>query len=95
MSGYPAKPMVAAGVYDSEEKRGIYVGNLPLSISESSLKDIFAVIGSIHSIKLVGKSTLNAGNNYAFVEYDDPASALAAIQTFNSESRDDRRQPWC
>lgn len=74
-TAYPASPK-------NEDTRAIYVGNLPLTISEATLFEIFAILGSIRSIKLIGKSTLNAVN-YAFVEYDDPASAETAIETFN------------
>lgn len=69
---------------ESEEKRAIYIGNLPHSIEEATLSKIFSLSGNIHSIKLVGKSAIkNAANLYAFVEYDDPASAENAIETFN------------
>lgn len=68
----------------SEEKRAVYVGNLPHHIEEVTLSKIFSISGSVHSIKLIGKSAINnAGNLYAFVEYDDPASAENAIETFN------------
>lgn len=72
---------------ESEDKRAIYVGNLPIGITEGVLQDIFSTTGSIHSIKLIGKSTLNAVN-YAFVEYDDPASATVAIEIFNGDIHD-------
>ncbi|CCG81123.1 Nuclear and cytoplasmic polyadenylated RNA-binding protein pub1 [Taphrina deformans PYCC 5710] len=74
--------MPVSAAADTEDKRAIYVGNLPIGITEDALQDIFCTVGSILSIKLIGKSTLNAVN-YAFVEYDDPASAEVAIETFN------------
>lgn len=72
---------------DSEEKRAIYIGNLPQSIDDATLSEIFSISGSIHSIKLIGKSALNTTSSmYAFVEYDDPASAENAIETFNGNA---------
>lgn len=74
-----------ASTAPSDDRRAIYVGNLPVSMTENALREIFSIVGRIHSTKLAGKSTLNAVN-YAFVEYDDPASAAEALETFNGES---------
>lgn len=70
---------------DPSEKRAVYVGNLPLGVTESSIEEIFSISGSVHAVKLIGKSALNVTSIYAFVEYDDPASAQTAIETFNGD----------
>lgn len=75
-----------------DAKKAIYVGNLPFDdgITEDSLREIFALAGDIHSIKLIGKSTLNTQGSYAFIEYDDPAAAQTAIDTMNGKNHLDR-----
>lgn len=68
---------------DPSEKRAVYVGNLPPGVTDNSIREIFSICGSVHAVKLIGKSALNVTTIYAFVEYDDPASAQSAIETFN------------
>ena len=69
---------------DTSNRRAIYVGNLPPGgVTESVLFDIFSLAGDVKSLKIIDKSTLNAIGSYAFVEYDDPASAQEAIETMN------------
>ncbi|ORY76104.1 hypothetical protein BCR37DRAFT_351637 [Protomyces lactucae-debilis] len=72
--------------HDPDTRRAVYVGNLPMTMDEDALREIFAVAGGIQSVKLVEKATLNCTLKYAFVEYDDPASAQVAIETLNGRT---------
>lgn len=53
----------------SDDGRLVYVGNLPDSVRERDLDDLFAKYGRIRNINI---KTPARPPSYAFVEYDDP-----------------------
>ncbi|CAH2353672.1 nuclear and cytoplasmic polyadenylated RNA-binding protein Pub1p [[Candida] railenensis] len=62
----------------------LYVGSLHKSVSEDSIKELFAVAGpdSIQSVKLLNDKN-KIGFNYAFIEFDNNDSATAALTQLN------------
>ncbi|KAK9474385.1 nuclear and cytoplasmic polyadenylated RNA-binding protein pub1 [Dipodascopsis tothii] len=63
-------------------KRVLYVGGLDPRVSEPILREIFEVAGHVLGVKIIPDKS-HKGFNYGFVEYDDPNSAQAALQTLN------------
>ena len=49
----------------------IYVGNLPWSIDDSSLEQIFAEHGSVTSAKVITDRQTNRSRGFGFVEMSD------------------------
>lgn len=75
-------------------KRALYVGGLDANVTKESLQEIFEdAIGGVQSVRIVTDGNRSDGNrgkgNYAFVLFDDPASAQRAmeIQIPNSSVR--------
>ena len=65
-------------------KRALYVGGLDPRVTEDVLKQIFETTGHVQSVKIIpDKNVSSKGQNYGFVEYDDPASAQRAMDTLN------------
>ena len=62
----------------------LFVGNIPFSLSESELRDIFSEIGSIESCKLIMDSETGRSRGFGFVEYETPEQAQEAIDKFDS-----------
>ncbi|KAF9184331.1 hypothetical protein BGZ51_003401 [Haplosporangium sp. Z 767] len=60
----------------------IYVGNLPSSISLTSLRTLFAPFGDIEDMNLV------EGKDFGFVTYVDPAGAQQALAKMNGAMLD-------
>lgn len=62
----------------------LYVGSLHKSVSEDSIKELFAVAGpdSIQSVKLLNDKN-KIGFNYAFIEFDNNDSATVALTQLN------------
>ena len=60
-------------LYDDKSK--IYIGHLPLNISESDIEYYFRPYGYIKNIKLV--------NSFAFIQYGNNDSAKNAILNMN------------
>ena len=59
----------------------IYVGNLPWSIDDSSLEQIFAEHGSVTSAKVITDRQTNRSRGFGFVEMSDGGEN--AIQALN------------
>jgi RNA recognition motif-containing protein len=60
----------------------IYIGNLPFSVSEDKLRDLFSREGTVHFVKLINDRETGKPRGFGFVqmEHDD---AISAIRAFN------------
>ncbi len=61
----------------------IYVGNLPYSVRDDELREIFAPYGSVSSAKVIIDRETNRSKGFGFVEMDDNSAAQAAIDALN------------
>ena len=68
----------------------IYVGNLPYSVTDSSLKSNFAEFGSVSSAKVMMDRETGTSKGFGFVEMASPEVAQAAIAALNGMSVDGR-----
>ncbi|WP_419786241.1 RNA recognition motif domain-containing protein [Pseudodesulfovibrio sp.] len=62
--------------------KSIYVGNIPFSVSEDDLSDLFAEYGEVKSLKFINDRETGRFRGFAFVEMED-ADALAAIEALD------------
>ena len=69
----------------------IYVGNLPYSVTDASLKSNFAEFGDVASAKVMMDRDTGQSKGFGFVEMSSPESAQAAISALNGLSVDGRR----
>ena len=67
----------------------IYVGNLPWSIDNSGLEQVFAEHGTVTSAKVVTDRETNRSRGFGFVEMSD--SGENAIQALNDAEVDGRK----
>ena len=67
----------------------IYVGNLPWSIGEAELKDLFTPFGPVHSAAVVSDRETGRSRGFGFVELDD-ADADRAIADLDGKEVDGR-----
>src|SRR5262245_38619281 len=68
----------------------LYVGNLPFSISEPEVEEMFRQIGVVESTTLVTDRDAGRSRRFAFVELDSREAAEAAIATLNGREIDGR-----
>ena len=61
----------------------IYVGNLPFTITEDKLMDLFVDFGEVSSIKLITDAATGQPRGFGFVEMPTQSEAEAAIKTLN------------
>ncbi len=68
----------------------LYVGNLPFSVSEQDLEDLFAQVGVVESINVVTDRDTGRSRGFAFVEMESREAADAAIASLNGRELDGR-----
>ncbi len=60
----------------------IYVGNLPYTMSENDLKDLFSKYGEVQAVKLIMDHQTGRPRGFAFVEMEK-GNAREAIKVIN------------
>jgi RNA recognition motif-containing protein len=68
----------------------LYVGNLPYSITESALHEMFSEAGPVDSVKLITHRDTGRSKGFAFVEMATDEAAERAIAEFNSRKIEGR-----
>jgi cold-inducible RNA-binding protein len=63
--------------------RKLYVGNLPYSIGEGELQDLFAQAGKVESVKVMRDMATGRARGFGFVEMATDEEAQRAITQFN------------
>jgi cold-inducible RNA-binding protein len=58
----------------------LYVGNLPYSVTELDLRDLFAQVGTVTEAKIVTDRETGRPRGFGFVEMSNPEEAKKAIQ---------------
>lgn len=64
----------------------LYVGNLPYSIGEGELQELFAQAGNVETVTVMRDMATGRARGFAFVEMDSHEAAQKAIQQFNDYS---------
>ncbi len=67
----------------------LYVGNLPWSIDDSGLRDLFSAHGNVESASVVMDRESGRSRGFGFVEMDQ-ADATRAMQELNGQQVDSR-----
>ena len=64
----------------------IYVGNLPFTITEDKLMDLFVDFGEVSRVNLVTDKATGQPRGFGFVEMPTQSEAEAAIESLNGTS---------
>jgi RNA recognition motif-containing protein len=67
----------------------IYVGNLPFSATEDSVRALFSQYGTVESVALINDRETGRPRGFGFVEMPK-ADASKAIQSLNGQNMDGR-----
>jgi RNA recognition motif-containing protein len=68
----------------------LHVGNLPFSMTEDSLREMFATAGEVSSVNIIMDRYSGQPRGFAFVEMAEDAAAVQAINEINGKMVDDR-----
>lgn len=68
----------------------IYVGNLPYSVTNNELEDLFSQFGSVQSARVISDRETGRSKGFGFVEMPDTSEANSAIEALNGSDMNGR-----
>ena len=68
----------------------IYVGNLPYSVGDDDLNQLFSAHGNVTSARVIIDRMSGRSKGFGFVEMPDNAEAEAAIDALNGQDNEGR-----
>ena len=68
----------------------LFVGNLPFSIDESALRDLFAEVGDVASASIITDRDTGRSRGFGFVEMANDGDAEAAIEALHQKDHEGR-----
>jgi RNA recognition motif-containing protein len=68
----------------------IYVGNLPYSISETELRDLFSQYGAVQKANVISDRETGRSKGFGFVEMGSAEDGERAIRELDDSSLDGR-----
>ena len=68
----------------------LYVGNLPYSVRDSDLEDLFAAHGSVQSAQVIIERDTGRSKGFGFVEMSNDQEAQDAITALNGREMEGR-----
>lgn len=71
--------------------RKLYVGNLPYSATEQTLRETFGRCGTIDSVTMITDRDTGQSKGFGFVEMSSNSEAQRAIQELNGSTLGDRQ----
>ena len=71
--------------------RKLYVGNLPFSATEASLREAFSASGTVDTATVITDRDTGQSKGFGFVEMSTDQEAQAATQAMNGTSLDGRQ----
>ncbi|MDP4207771.1 MAG: RNA-binding protein [Bacteroidota bacterium] len=69
----------------------IYIGNIPYTMKEQNLIDVFQEFGPVESAKVIIDKKTKRSKGYGFVEMHNEADELTAIEALNSQDLGGRK----
>lgn len=69
----------------------LFVGNLPFSVTENSLKDIFSGAGTVVSANIITDKMSGRSRGFGFVEMSTEEEVKSAIEKFNGYELEGRK----
>ena len=64
----------------------IYVGNLPYSVTEDDLRNMFGEFGEVSSVNIINDQYTGQSKGFGFVEMSNQQEAEEAISNLNDSS---------
>ena len=71
--------------------RKLYVGNLPYSVTEDSLRETFSACGTVDSANMITDRDTGQSKGFGFVEMSSDSEAQKEIQELNGTTMDNRQ----
>ena len=72
-----------ARVEESSLAKKLYVGNIPFTMTESELRELFQKHGTLESVNVITDRETGRSRGFAFVEFAEESSAQAAQEALD------------
>ena len=69
----------------------IYIGNIPYTMKEQDLIDVFQEFGSVDSAKVIIDKKTKRSKGYGFVEMQGETNELTAVEALNGQELGGRK----
>ncbi len=66
-------------------KKNLFIGNLPHSINDDQLRELFEAYGAVASARVIMDRMTQRSKGFGFVEMESEAEAEAAIEALDSK----------
>ena len=73
------------------DKNDVFVGNVTFNTTEEQLRDIFSFVGPVKNIRILQDKDTGRPKGFAFIEYFDANTALAAIRRLDQTELNGRK----
>lgn len=83
--------MEIARFFTSEGLMNIYVGNLPYSVTDEELKNLFQEYGEVTSAKIIINRKMNRSKGFGFVDMPSDEEAMKAIDQLHGQDYQGRK----
>lgn len=83
--------MGIARYFTSEGLMNIYVGNLPYSVTDEELKNLFQEYGEVSSAKIIINRKMNRSKGFGFVDMPSDEEAMKAIDQLHGQDYQGRK----
>lgn len=71
-------------------KNKLYVGNLPFSADDSSIKELFSKSGTVTSASVIHDKETGRSKGFGFIEMSSEQEAATAIENLNGKELEGR-----
>jgi cleavage stimulation factor subunit 2 len=73
------------------DKHDVFVGNLAFDVTDEELRAVFSTVGTVNAVRVVNDRDTGRPKGFAFVEFDDSATALSAIRNLDGQEMNGRK----
>lgn len=75
----------------ANERHDVFVGNVTFNTTEEQLIEIFSFVGPVKNIRILQDKESGRPKGFAFIEYNDANTALAAIRRLDGSELNGRK----
>ncbi len=72
-------------MFTDTKKMNIYIGNLPYSVTEDDLRDVFSQFGQVDSANIITDKFSGRSKGFGFVDMPNDSEAREAIESMNDK----------
>ena len=73
------------------DKNDVFVGNVTFNTTEEQLREIFSFVGPVRNVRILTDKESGRPKGFAFIEYNDANTALAAIRRLDQTELNGRK----